>query len=68
MGILTLQPTLSASSKQAGRVRHQIYQLGLGVPLILAGSLAIIVHKEQKGWAHFASLHSVRLFVLLLNV
>lgn len=59
MGVLTLQPTLSATSKKAGRARHQIYQLGLGVPFILAGSLAMIIHKERNGWAHFASLHSV---------
>lgn len=68
MGILTLQPTLSASSKAAGRTRHQLYQLGLGVPLLLAGSLAMIVHKEQKGWSHFQSTHAVCLFDLLFAI
>ncbi|KAF8604493.1 hypothetical protein BDV93DRAFT_507448 [Ceratobasidium sp. AG-I] len=59
IGILTLQPTLSASSKAAGRVRHQIFQLGLGVPLLLAGSLAIIIHKQLNGWTHIKSAHSI---------
>lgn len=59
MGVLTLQPTLSAASKQAGRTRHQIFQLGIGFPLILAGSSAVYIYKERNGWAHFSSLHSV---------
>ncbi|KAJ1307237.1 hypothetical protein OPQ81_001351 [Rhizoctonia solani] len=58
MGVMTLQPTLSAGSKEAGRTRHQKIQLGLGFPLIILGSLAVIVHKERMGWTHFASLHS----------
>ncbi|QRV74767.1 cytochrome b561 domain-containing protein [Ceratobasidium sp. AG-Ba] len=69
MGILTLQPTLSAGSKAAGRTRHQIYQLGLGIPFILIGSISIIYHKQKMGWAHFASLHSrVGLATLILLV
>ncbi|KAG8774278.1 hypothetical protein FRC12_002079 [Ceratobasidium sp. 428] len=69
MGILTLQPTLSSASKEAGRTRHQLYQLGLGVPFILFGSLAIIYHKQKMGWAHFTSWHSrVGLTTLILLV
>ncbi|KAG8694509.1 hypothetical protein FRC08_008442 [Ceratobasidium sp. 394] len=69
MGVLTLQPTLSAASKAAGRTRHQLYQLGLGVPFILMGSIAIVYHKQRIGWAHFASLHSrIGLVTLILLV
>ncbi|KAG9102997.1 hypothetical protein FRC06_000532 [Ceratobasidium sp. 370] len=69
MGILMLQPTLSAAAKEVGRTRHQLYQLGLGVPFILFGSIAIIYHKQRVGWAHFASLHSrIGLVTLILLV
>ncbi|CCO30690.1 hypothetical protein BN14_04720 [Rhizoctonia solani AG-1 IB] len=66
---MTLQPTLSAASKEAGRARHQKFQLGLGFPLILMGSISVIVHKEKMGWPHFTSLHSkVGLVTLILLV
>ncbi|KAG8745103.1 hypothetical protein FRC10_008714 [Ceratobasidium sp. 414] len=69
MGVLTLQPTLSAAAKEAGRTRHQLYQLGLGAPFILVGSTAIMYHKQRVGWAHFASLHSrIGLITLILLV
>ncbi|CAE6394296.1 hypothetical protein RSOLAG1IB_01157 [Rhizoctonia solani AG-1 IB] len=69
LGVMTLQPTLSAASKEAGRARHQKFQLGLGFPLILMGSISVIVHKEKMGWPHFTSLHSkVGLVTLILLV
>ncbi|KAF8558487.1 hypothetical protein OG21DRAFT_1595374 [Imleria badia] len=56
-GILTLQPTTQPDTKAAGLQRHQIAMIGIGVPLILAGALAVFVHKDSHGAPHFTTWH-----------
>ena len=58
-GILTLQPTSQPHTKAAGLQRHQIAIIGLGVPLILAGGLAIILQKNSHDAPHFTTWHGV---------
>jgi len=57
LGILTLQPTRGAQSKARGLKRHQIIQLALGVPVLLFGSIAMVVNKWDHGAPHFTSWH-----------
>ncbi|KAG9318240.1 hypothetical protein JVU11DRAFT_321 [Chiua virens] len=56
-GILTLQPTSQPKTKAAGLQRHKIAMIGLGVPLILAGTAAIILQKNSHLSPHFTSWH-----------
>ncbi|KAI0928399.1 hypothetical protein AcW1_005654 [Taiwanofungus camphoratus] len=56
-GILTLQPTSQPTSKAAGLSRHQLIMLGLGLPAILLGTLAILINKRLHGYAHFVTWH-----------
>jgi hypothetical protein len=56
-GILTLQPTSQPSTKAAGLERHKIAMLGLGIPLILLGTLAVFLNKNSNDAPHFTSLH-----------
>ena len=59
-GILTLQPTRSATSKKAGLARHQLIQLGLAVPVLLVGTAFMWWNKHVHGAAHFTTWHGVR--------
>ncbi|KAG8217296.1 hypothetical protein J3R82DRAFT_5391 [Butyriboletus roseoflavus] len=56
-GILTLQPTSQPRTKAAGLQRHQIAMIGVGVPLILAGALAIFFQKNSHSAPHFTTWH-----------
>ncbi|KAH7889930.1 hypothetical protein F5I97DRAFT_1934732 [Phlebopus sp. FC_14] len=56
-GILTLQPTSQPQTKAAGLQRHQIAMIGLGFPLILLGTLAMIYNKALHAAPHFTSWH-----------
>ncbi|KAH0830374.1 hypothetical protein J3R83DRAFT_1768 [Lanmaoa asiatica] len=56
-GILTLQPTSQPRTKAAGLQRHQIATICIGVPLILAGTLAIIFQKNSHNASHFTTWH-----------
>ena len=67
-GILTLQPTSQPSTKAAGLERHKIAMLGLGIPLILLGTLAVFLNKNSNDAPHFTSLHGVSLSPLFERV
>ncbi|KAI9569040.1 hypothetical protein HD554DRAFT_2021107, partial [Boletus coccyginus] len=56
-GISTLQPTSQPHTKAAGLQRHQIATIYIGVPLILAGGLAIFLQKNSHGAPHFTTWH-----------
>lgn len=56
---MTLQPTSQAKTKAAGLTRHQLAMMGLGVPAIFLGTLAIVRRKSLHGSAHFISWHGV---------
>jgi len=56
-GIMTLQPTSHAKTKEAGLARHQKAMLFLGVPSILLGASAILLKKSLGGAEHFYSWH-----------
>lgn len=56
-GILTLQPTSQAKTKAAGLTRHQLAMMGLGVPAIFLGTLAIVRRKALHESPHFTSWH-----------
>ncbi|KAF8432468.1 hypothetical protein L210DRAFT_3558561 [Boletus edulis BED1] len=56
-GILTLQPTSQPKTKAAGLQRHQIAMMCVGVPLILAGTGAILLQKNSHNAPHFTTWH-----------
>jgi len=56
-GILTLQPTSQPQTKAAGLQRHQIATIGIGVPLILLGALAVFLNKLSHNAPHFTTWH-----------
>ncbi|TDL22715.1 hypothetical protein BD410DRAFT_788002 [Rickenella mellea] len=59
-GILTLQPTSKSDpdGKRNGLRRHQIFNFGLGLPFIIAGSTLMFVNKQLHGAPHFTTWHS----------
>ncbi|KAI5124325.1 hypothetical protein M0805_008932 [Coniferiporia weirii] len=56
-GILTLQPTNHPKTKAAGLVRHQLYMLLTGLPVLGLGTWVIYHNKEINARAHFTSWH-----------
>jgi len=56
-GILTLQPTSQPHTKAAGLQRHQIAMIYVGLPLILAGTGAILLQKFSHNASHFTTWH-----------
>ena len=65
-GILTLQPTRQLREKEVGLRWHQIIQLGLGVPIILFGSISMFINKFDHHAPHFTSWHGTFGLVALI--
>ncbi|KAI3626051.1 hypothetical protein CBS9595_001412 [Malassezia furfur] len=67
-GILVLQPTDTPPTKKMGLYAHQVFVLGLGLPLLTAGVWVMWHAHGKPGAKHFISLHGILgalLFVLL---
>ncbi|KZV84066.1 hypothetical protein EXIGLDRAFT_299763 [Exidia glandulosa HHB12029] len=56
-GIWTLQPSTHPRTKQRGLARHQIIMLGLGIPVLLAGTGILVYAKFAANRAHGYTLH-----------
>jgi len=71
-GILTLQPTRRPKHKEVGLRWHQIIQLGLGFPIILFGSISMLINKFEHHAPHFTSWHGrfglIALLWLVLHI
>lgn len=65
LGIITLQPTVQPRTKAEGLTRHQLAMFVIGGPVILLGTLAIVVRKLMHDSAHFTSWHGVCMLHLL---
>lgn len=64
-GVMVLQPTSTLPSKKVGLELHQLFILGLGLPLITSGVWVMWHAHARPGAKHFISLHGI-LGVLLL--
>jgi len=58
LGTLTLQPTRQPKHKEVGLRWHQVIQLGLGLPIILFGSISMFINKIDHHAPHFTTWHA----------